>query len=138
MGGSSKLDKLKAMQKEGKKGIVVDKTFGLKNKNKSKKVQQFCKQVQETQNKNKGIDAESKKKKKMSKLALTQRLFRTFPNFKLRRRRRRDASLRRRRLHDHMRVYASRERAAAVSRRYQSTQVLAPFEDGPAPSCSVR
>ena len=36
MGGSSKLDKLKAMQKEGKKGIVVDKTFGLKNKNKSK------------------------------------------------------------------------------------------------------
>ena len=56
MGGSSKLDKLKAMQKEGKKGIVVDKTFGLKNKNKSKKVQQFCKQVQETQNKNKGID----------------------------------------------------------------------------------
>ena len=43
MGGSSKLDKLKAMQKEGKKGIVVDKTFGLKNKNKSKKVQQFCK-----------------------------------------------------------------------------------------------
>ena len=82
MGGSSKLDKLKAMQKEGKKGIVVDKTFGLKNKNKSKKVQQFCKQVQETQNKNKGIDAESKKKKKMSKLALTQRLFRTFPNFK--------------------------------------------------------
>ena len=89
MGGSSKLDKLKAMQKEGKKGIVVDKTFGLKNKNKSKKVQQFCKQVQETQNKNKGIDAESKKKKKMSKLALTQRLFRTFPNFKLCRRRRR-------------------------------------------------
>ena len=82
MGGSSKLDKLKAMQKEGKKGIVVDKTFGLKNKNKSKKVQQFCKQVQETQNKNKGIDAESKKKKKMSKLALTQRLFRAFPNFK--------------------------------------------------------
>ena len=92
MGGSSKLDKLKAMQKEGKKGIVVDKTFGLKNKNKSKKVQQFCKQVQETQNKNKGIDAESKKKKKMSKLALTQRLFRTFPNFKLRRRRRRGAA----------------------------------------------
>jgi len=72
MGGSSKLDKLKAMQKEGKKGIVVDKTFGLKNKNKSKKVQQFCKQVQETQNKNKGIDAESKKKKKMSKLAKLQ------------------------------------------------------------------
>ena len=71
----------------------MDKTFGLKNKNKSKKVQQFCKQVQETQNKNKGIDAESKKKKKMSKLALTQRLFRTFPNFKLRRRRRRDASM---------------------------------------------
>ena len=51
---------------------VVDKTFGLKNKNKSKKVQQFCKQVQETQNKNKGIDAESKKKKKMSKLAKLQ------------------------------------------------------------------
>ena len=72
MGGSSKLDKLKAMQKEGKKGIVVDKTFGLKNKNKSKKVQQFCKQVQETQNKNKGIDAESKKKKKMTKLAKLQ------------------------------------------------------------------
>ena len=72
MGGSSKLDKLKAMQKEGKKGIVVDKTFGLKNKNKSKKVQQFCKQVQETQNKNKGIDAEPKKKKKMTKLAKLQ------------------------------------------------------------------
>ena len=51
MGGSSKLDRLKAMQKEGKKGIVVDKTFGLKIKNKSKKVQQFCKQVQETQKK---------------------------------------------------------------------------------------
>ena len=109
MGGSSKLDKLKAMQKEGKKGIVVDKTFGLKNKNKSKKVQQFCKQVQETQNKNKGIDAESKKKKKMSKLALTQRLFRTFPNFKLRRRRRRGVIPPWRRRHDHTRAYASRE-----------------------------
>ena len=60
------------MRRAGKKGIVVDKTFGLKNKNKSKKVQQFCKQVQETQNKNKGIDAESKKKKKMTKLAKLQ------------------------------------------------------------------
>ena len=109
MGGSSKLDKLKAMQKEGKKGIVVDKTFGLKNKNKSKKVQQFCKQVQETQNKNKGIDAESKKKKKMSKLALTQRLFRAFPNFKLRRRRRRDAAPPRRPRRGRQRVYTSRE-----------------------------
>ena len=117
MGGSSKLDKLKAMQKEGKKGIVVDKTFGLKNKNKSKKVQQFCKQVQETQNKNKGIDAESKKKKKMSKLALTQRLFRTFPNFKLRRRRLHETAPPRWRLHDHMRVDAPRECTEAVSRR---------------------
>ena len=61
-----------ATLRAGKKGIVVDKTFGLKNKNKSKKVQQFCKQVQETQNKNKGIDAESKKKKKMTKLAKLQ------------------------------------------------------------------
>ena len=120
MGGSSKLDKLKAMQKEGKKGIVVDKTFGLKNKNKSKKVQQFCKQVQETQNKNKGIDAESKKKKKMSKLALTQRLFRTFPNFKLRRRRRRGAAPPRRPRRGRQRVYASRgctETASVPHRR---------------------
>ena len=61
------------MLRAGKKGIVVDKTFGLKNKNKSKKVQQFCKQVQETQNKNKGIDAESKKKKKMTKLVRSRR-----------------------------------------------------------------
>ena len=72
MGGSSKLDKLKAMQKEGKKGIVVDKTFGLKNKNKSKKVQQFCKQVQETQNKNKGIDAESQKEEEDDEAAKLQ------------------------------------------------------------------
>ena len=35
----------------------------------------------------------------------------------------RDASSRRWRLHEHMRVYVSRERAAAASRRYQSTQV---------------
>lgn len=46
MGGSSKLDKLKALQKEGKKGIVIDKTFGLKNKNKSKKVQSYVRQVE--------------------------------------------------------------------------------------------
>ena len=44
MGGSSKLDKLKALQKESKKGIVVDKTFGLKNK-KGKKAQDLVKQV---------------------------------------------------------------------------------------------
>ena len=49
-------------------------------------------------------------------LVLTRRLFRTFPNFKLRRRRRRDAAPPRWRLHDHMRVSASREGAAAVSR----------------------
>ena len=36
----------------------------------------------------------------------------------------RDATSRRWRLHDHMRVYASRERVAVVSRQYQSTQVL--------------
>jgi hypothetical protein len=70
--GGSKLDKLKALQKEGKKGIVVDKTFGLKNKNKSKKVQNFCKQVNDTADRNKGVDAASKKKKKMSKLAKLQ------------------------------------------------------------------
>ena len=50
-------------------------------------------------------------------LVLTQRLFRTFPNFKLRRRRRRDAVSPRRRLHDHQRVYASREHTEMVSRR---------------------
>ena len=44
----------------------------------------------------------------MIDLVLTQRLFRTFPNFKLRRRRRRDVTSRRWRLHDHVRVDASR------------------------------
>ena len=47
-------------------------------------------------------------------LVLTQRLF---PKFKLRRRRRRDAASRRWRLHDHMRVHASRECTETVSRR---------------------
>ena len=46
---------------------------------------------------------------------LTQRDFRTFPNFNLRRRRRRDATSRRWRLHDHQRVYASRECTETVS-----------------------
>ena len=52
--------------------IFRDKKKLLKKHFQSKKVQQFCKQVQETQNKNKGIDAESKKKKKMTKLAKLQ------------------------------------------------------------------
>ena len=34
----------KTIQKEAKQ-IIEDKTFGLKNKNKSKKVQEYCKQV---------------------------------------------------------------------------------------------
>ena len=41
------------------------------------------------------------------------------------RRRRRDATSPRWLLYDHMRVYVSRERAAAASRRCQSTQVVA-------------
>ena len=110
----------------------MDKTFGLKNKNKSKKVQQFCKQVQETQNKNKGIDAESKKKKKMSKLALTQRLFRTFPNFKLRRRRRRDAAPPRRPRRGRQRVYAaaSRRCRATQAKLQQEMELKALFSEG--------
>ena len=71
-------------------------------------------------------------------MRVTQRRFRTFPNFKLRRRRRCDASSRRRRLHDHMRVYASRERAVTASRRCRSTQVLALTEDGPAAARALR
>ena len=42
-------------------------------------------------------------------MALTQRLFRTFPNFKLRRRRLHETAPPRWRLHDHMRVDAPRE-----------------------------
>ena len=51
----------------------------------------------------------------MIDLVLTQRLFRTFPTFNLRRRRRRDATSRRWRLHDHTRVDASRESFATAS-----------------------
>mmetsp|Transcript_24038 Transcript_24038/g.72400 ORF Transcript_24038/g.72400 Transcript_24038/m.72400 type:complete len:281 (-) Transcript_24038:22-864(-) len=72
MGGSSKLDKLKALQKEGKKGIVVDKTFGLKNKNKSKKVQAFVQQVESTKRAASGDTEKARKDKKMSKLAKLQ------------------------------------------------------------------
>ena len=50
-------------------------------------------------------------------MALTQRLFRTFPNFKLRRRRLHETAPPRWRLHDHMRVDAPRECTEAVSRR---------------------
>ena len=46
---------------------------------------------------------------KYTKMSVTQRLFRTFPNFKLRRRRRRDAAPPRRRRHGRMRVDAPRE-----------------------------
>ena len=53
----------------------------------------------------------------MIDLVLTRRLFRTFPNFKLRRRRRRDVTSRRWRLHDHMRVYVPRESFATASFR---------------------
>jgi len=72
MGGSSKLDKLKAMQKESKKGIVVDKTFGLKNKNKSKKVQKFVAQVNDEKTRANGDKEKLKKEKKMSKIARIQ------------------------------------------------------------------
>ena len=48
-------------------------------------------------------------------MRVTQRRFRTFPNFNLGRRRRRDAAAPRRRRRGRQRVYASRERAAAVS-----------------------
>jgi hypothetical protein len=48
-------------------------------------------------------------------MRVTQRRFRTFPNFNLRRRRRYDAALPRRPRCGRMRVYASREGAAAVS-----------------------
>ena len=55
-------------------------------------------------------------------MVLTQRLFRTFPNFKLHRRRRRGAASPRRRRHDHLRV----SRAATVLRRSGTSTASAP------------
>ena len=62
--------------------------------------------------------------------SVTQRLFRTFPNFKLRRRRRRDATPPRRRRRGRERVYGSRERAAAASRRHLSNAGPFPAQEG--------
>ena len=69
MGGSSKLDKLKALQKEGKKGIVVDKTFGMKNK-KGKKAQDMAKQIATSKAAAANYDPEkAKREKKNAKIA---------------------------------------------------------------------
>ena len=59
----------------------------------------------------------------MIDLVLTQCLFRTFPIFKLRRRRLHETTSRRWRLHDHMRVDASREKFCdgVVPRRARAT-----------------
>jgi len=67
--GGSKLDKLKALQKEGKKGIVVDKTFGLKNKNKSKKVQSYVRQVEQGKRAENESRDKLKTEKKNAKIA---------------------------------------------------------------------
>ncbi|KAL9647584.1 hypothetical protein ABK040_006940 [Willaertia magna] len=76
----------KAEQKEKKK-LIEDKTFGLKNKNKSKKVQQHIKSVSNTvlqvHDKKVKKELEEKEKKKLEKLELKKReqelkdLFRT-------------------------------------------------------------
>ena len=71
MGGSSKLDKLKALQKESKKGIVVDKTFGLKNK-KGKKAQDLVKQVARSKQAENESRDKLKTEKKNAKIAKIQ------------------------------------------------------------------
>ena len=49
MAPKSKIQKAKEAMNAGEKKITIDKTFGLKNKNKSKVVQKFVKQVQMSQ-----------------------------------------------------------------------------------------
>ncbi|KAJ1451321.1 hypothetical protein M885DRAFT_530087 [Pelagophyceae sp. CCMP2097] len=66
--GGKKLDKIKELQKKDK-NIVVDKTFGLKNKGKSKKVQTFVSQVQSQSNHDKGRAEELRSQKKAQKSA---------------------------------------------------------------------
>ena len=69
-------------------------------------------------------------------MRVTQRGFRTFPNFKLRRWRLHETAAPRRRRRGRQRV--SRAGAAAVSRCCRFTQVLAPVEDGPAAARALR